>query len=162
MGIEHTTEQKLEISRKVCDKYSTGEYTIDSCADSEGITGRTFNLWVNDISEISELYKAAKQQVTLKQRGNLKQAALTSLMKLVVGHETEETHQEVEPIYDANGKQIGTQAIKLKKIKKQHSPHVTAVIFALKSMDPETFKDNIPPAQLQEQEFIIGGKSIKF
>jgi hypothetical protein len=157
-----TPEEKIEIAKRICELYATGKYTIASCCETEGLSVRQFVNWEAEITEVSQVYKQAKLEATATWRGNLKQAALTSLQKLVQGFHEYEEHQEVEPIYDKDGTQIGVTPVKLKKVKKYYAPHVTAVIFALKSMDPGTFKDHLPPAQNDEQIFLIGGKEIKF
>lgn len=160
-NIEHTLEDKIRIGTEICKKYESGEFTIASCCDTQGITDRTFNRWCSEVSELSDIYKKAKGLVRTKLRGDLKQMALTSLAKLVKGYETEETHQELEPVYDKDGKQIGVTAVKVRKVKKSVGPHPTAVIFTLKSLD-ESFREPVDESELEEQYFIIGGQKLKF
>jgi len=157
-----TPEEKIQVCERVCEKYATALYTIASCVESEGISEKSFNLWASEIAEITDMYKAAKAKHNLTQKGQLKTACLTSLMKLVSGYEYDEVHQEVNPQYDKKGKQIGTRTKSVKRIKKHYQPNVTAVIFTLKSLD-EQFKNNGHlEEQAVDQVFLIGGKEIKF
>ncbi len=161
---QHTPKEKIEKARLICEKYATGQFTIESCVENQGISAKTFNLWHNEITEISEMYKEAKARCTNAHRTELKLAALTSLRKLVDGQTVEEIHQEGTPIIDEKtGKPTGKMTTdKVKRITKHFLPNVTAVIFALKAMDPLTFKENVPEHQAVEQVFLIGGKEVKF
>jgi hypothetical protein len=162
MGPKHTPEEKIEIAKAVCEAYATGEYTIASCAQNQGISERTWFQWNEDIAEISELYKKACRDCDKAQRSELKKIALTSLGKLVMGHEADEVHNEGEPILDKQGNPTGKVRItKTRKIRKYYPPHCTAVIFTLKHLD-ERFKEDPIPLEAQEQVFRIGDKDIKF
>lgn len=158
----HSIEQKLDLSKRICERYSAGIYTIASCVENEGISDKTFLRWASEIPEISDAYKEAQRKSAMSQRTQLKLAALSSLKKLVDGQTVEEIHQEGTPIYDKHGEQIGMKTKSVKRITKHYQPNVTAVIFSLKSLDPSTFKDNVPEQENQEQVFLINGKEIKF
>lgn len=151
-------EEKLIVAKKICDQYAQGMHTIADCADAQGINVRTFMYWEQEFSEISDMYKEAKQ---LHQK-SMEHAALKSLRKLIEGFSVEEVTQEVEPIYDGSGQQIGTKRKSIRQTKKHFAPNVTAIIFALKAIDPAKFKDYLPPQVEEEQTFLIGGKEVKF
>lgn len=155
-------ERQMRIGKAICDKYALGQYTIDSCCESEGISYWTFNEWFKNNTELSNMYKLAVQKHEETYKRSLKEKCATALQKLVDGFSVEEIHQTGKPIIDKLGNQIGVNATQVKKIKKHFAPNVTAVIFALKSIDPDTYKDNIPPLQAEEQIFMIGDKEIKF
>ena len=106
--MHHTAEEKVEISRKVCEAYANDVVTIDSCAENQGISIRTFSNWCEEITEISEMYKAAQISQTDKYKRNLKAKCLSSLEKLVNGFEAEDVEQTDVPIYekDADGKLV--------------------------------------------------------
>lgn len=151
-------DQKLTIAKKICDQYAQGMHTIADCAESQGISVRTFTNWEQELTEVSDMYKEAKQ---LHQK-SMEHAALKSLRKLIDGFTVEEITQDVEPIYDSNGEQIGTKRKSIRQTKKHFAPNVTAIIFALKAIDPAKFKDYLPPQAEEDQTFLIGGKEVKF
>lgn len=155
-------ERQMSKGKAICDKYALGGYTIDSCCESEGIDYHTFNNWFKSNSELSIMYKLAQKRHDDTYKRSLKLKCATALEKLVNGFSVEEVHQTGKPVFDKAGNQIGVQGIQVKKIKKHFAPNVTAVIFALKSIDPDTYKDNIPPIQAEEQIFKIGDQEIKF
>jgi len=151
-------EQKIATAKKICDMYAEGKHSIAECAETNGVSVRMFTNWEHELTEVSDMYKEAKQF----HKREMKHAALKSLRKLIEGFSVEEVVQEVEPIYDANGAQIGTKRKSIKQTKKHYAPNVTAIIFALKAVDPATYKDYLPPVQEEEQVFLIGGKEVKF
>lgn len=158
-----TPKQKIDIVKRICEKYSTGELTIASCVENEGISERTFGMWLEENSELADAYKEAKEKARLAQRGQLKQACMTSLMKLIQGYEVEEIHQDGVPILNEQGEQVAFRTKSVKRIKKHYQANVTAVIFALKALDPSMYRDNTPEVQQnQEQLFLIGGKEVRF
>ncbi len=158
----YNAEEKIEVARKICELYGTGNFTIDSCCENQAITNHTFLRWCGEVVEISELYKEAKQKAAQAQRTELRLAALNSLKKLVDGYSVDEIHQSGTPIYDKDKNIVGNRTTSIKRITKHYQPNVTAVIFSLKAMDPHTFKDNIPEVQNQEQVFLIDGKEVRF
>lgn len=162
MAVNHSPEERIEISKLICEMYATGKYTIASCVENQGINEKTFYNWRGEIPEIADLYKQAGVSCSIAQRTELRLAALSSLKKLVDGQTVEEIHQEGIPVYNKKGEQIAMKTKSVKRITKHYQPNVTAVIFSLKAMDPATFKDNIPEQQNEEQVFLIGGKEVRF
>lgn len=157
MGIQHTAEEKITIAKAICEQYATGLFTLESCAENQGIAIKTFNIWHNTIAEITSLYNDAKLKAKQAQITELRRASVTSLYKLVTGFETEQIEEYIE--VDKRGKKILKS---IKKTKKVVSPNVHAVAFALRATDPEQFKDGVTPQQVEEQVFKIGDKEIRF
>jgi hypothetical protein len=162
MGVHHKPEQKLEISKKICDAYSEGNVTIVSCIEAQGINDSTWLIWRSENKEIQKLYDEAKQKVKDYRRKQLKLLAMNALHKIVKGHSKDELHQEVEPIFDNDGNEIGTKTIKMKRVKKYYPPNPTAVMFVLRALEPTTYRDALPSANSEKQTFLIGGKEIEF
>lgn len=160
--LDNTTEKKIQIAIKICEHYATGQFTIESCCEKEGISDRTWNYWVKENAEIADIYKIAKQVEYKARLGELRRKALTSLEKLVMGFTDDEVHQEVVPIYDDNGNEIGVKNVRIKRVKKVFAPNCMAVMFALNATDSETFKYHQPQSDTGDQVFLIGDKPIKF
>lgn len=156
--IIHSLQDRIEIGTSIIELYATGEFTMKSCAEAHAITEGTFYAWHEELQVLKETYKEAKKKVGAINRTKLKLAAASSLMKLVAGHEVEETTQEIE--MDADGKVLSK---KLKRHKKVYAPHAAAVFFALRSLDADTFgKEPLPEEQKSEQIFLVNGKEVKF
>lgn len=159
---EIAIEEQNRVGLLICSEYAAGQHTIDSCCRNQGVAYRTFNGWLKSNTTLADLYKMAKEDADRAYRGELKLKCATSLMKLIEGYDTEEVHQEGEPIYDTEGNQVGMKTSKVKRVKKRVQPNVTAIIFALKSIDPDTYKHNEVQIETEPQVFKIGDKEIKF
>ena len=134
-GVKLKKEQKIEIARRICEKYALGTYTLLSCCESEGISDTTLYKWCGEISEISDSFKEAQVAADNQYKKELKEKAKTALTKLIEGYESAESFQEGTP--DKNGK-ITTTKVTTKK--RFIGPNPTAVIFALTNVDSENFK----------------------
>ena len=149
---------KIKIAEKILENYSKGEFTLESCCGEEGITSRTLNNWVDSISEISESFKKAKEQNGKAKKEGLRKKGVDGLERLVTGFFVDE--EEVTEIRDRTGRI--SQTIKRTK-KKYFAPNVTAIIFALKAIDPTTWDNQKEEEEeTEKQVFIIGGKEISF
>lgn len=126
-----TKQQKIDKGLKICEKYATGEYTLESCCTSEGVAYRTFNRWITEgkfqIAEVSERYIKACIEKTNAYKTKIKRLAKTALEKKLEGYPVEELTYK--------GKRL------IKKVKKVHIPDTAIVIFALSNTDPENFKN---------------------
>lgn len=153
-----TNADKIKISKKVFEDYSTGEFTLESCCGKQGITARTLNNWAASISEVSDLFKKAKDEAAKATKEGLKAKAVSSLEKLITGFSVEE--EETKEVRNIAGRVIQKTTIK----KTRHfAPNVTAVIFALKALDPVTWNENHFAGDDQgEQVFEVEGQIIKF
>ena len=56
------TEDRREKVERICELYSAGGVTIESCCQEVGITQRTFWNYTDQDSEFAELYKKAKEK----------------------------------------------------------------------------------------------------
>lgn len=134
--------KKLRLAQLICEKYATNKYTIESCCDSEGVPYRTFNSWTTKgkkgyVAEVEEFYKNALDKKSETNRGELKEIALSSFRRLISGEEYEEKSTIIR--VDPSGE--GGQIREVKKTIKKIMPNPASVIFALKNLDPEHFKD---------------------
>ena len=153
-----TKADKIKIAKAIFKDYETGEITLESCCGKNGITARTLNNWAGSISEVSEAFKKAKDSNAKATQEGLKNKAVTSLEKLITGFSVEES--ETKEIRNVSGAIIQ----KITTTKKKHfAPNVTAVIFALKALDPETWQnDGFGGGEEGDQVFVIEGRTIKF
>lgn len=157
-------DEKIAKAKKICELYASGNLTIASVSESEGIPIRTFFEWRTRIAEIAEMYKEA-QKIAMSERVEvLKEVALNGFGRLLTGFHMDEEHKEYE--VDKNGK---AKVVKVKTVKKYYPPSTGAVIYALKIADPAMFNrpgtgygaiDDGEP--VKKQVFIIGGKEIEF
>jgi len=153
-----TKADKIRIAKAIFKDYATGEFTLESCCGKQGITARTLHNWSESISDISEAFKKAKDDNAKATKEDLKKKAVTSLEKLITGFSVEES--ETKEVKNISGAVIQRTTIKKTK---HFAPNVTAVIFALKALDPETWdNDGFGGGEEGEQVFIIEGRTIKF
>ncbi len=152
------TEDKLDKVQRICELYSSGQVTIESCCHEVGISQRTFWNYCDQNAEFSELYKKAKEKHSKIGREGIREKAEDNLSKLISGFWIEET--EVEELFSKTGQLSGKR---VKKKNKFIPPNVTAVIFALKNTDPanwnETFSVDLSG---EKQVFKIGEQVIEF
>lgn len=134
---QHTLNQKIELSEKVCELYETQQSTIESCCEAVGVSITTFRLWTAQIAQIGERYKKAKQvfeENFFEER--LKPKLLTALERLVTDMEEEKV---VEEDLAHQGLKTGDTRKVVTKTKREANP--TAVIFAMKGMFPDKFAE---------------------
>lgn len=155
-SIFRTPAEKIEIANKICEMFREGFYTIASCCKAYSIPETTFRDWAQPnlniatltqdklervmkegfVPEVHVLYKAAK----LTNTNNFKEATVSAgrerLLQRINGFSYTEVHTEVET--DAQGV---TKPVSIKKIEKHIPPDTTAIIFALKALDPDNFRE---------------------
>lgn len=134
---EYTVDQKLDFVTRICEMYQSQNATIESCCEAVGITYRSFHLWCAANSDLSDLYKKAKQKQDLEYWENIiRPKAKRALERLIEGEERVETSEDSAPNKD------GLMVVKRKRILKSPiSPHAAAVIFAMKGEYPDRFAD---------------------
>lgn len=153
-----TIKEKIALSKKICDDYGTNDVTIDSVCEQHGISGRTFLLWNDAITEVSELYKLAKEKNSKVHKSVMREKALNGLQRFLTGWIVEES--ETEEMKNGKGKVIMT---KTKKKNKFIPPSTTAVIFALKNIDPAQWNEDMTiDFGGEKQVFKIGDQTIEF
>jgi hypothetical protein len=152
---EEDRKKKIE---EICDLYSSGSFTIESCCTEIGITARTFWNWCDQNSEFAESYKKAKERAAKINKEGIREKAVDNLTKLITGFWIEETEKEefVSKSGDVSGKRIKTK-------RKFIPPNVTAVIFALKNTDPANWNESLSvDLSAENQIFKIGDQVIHF
>lgn len=155
---QRTTKDKIALAKKICDDYGSNNVTIDSTCEQHGITGRTFLLWCDSISEVSDLYKVAKEKNSKVHKGVMREKALNGLQRFLTGWNVDEI--ETEEMKNGKGKVIMT---KTKKKTKFIPPSTTAVIFALKNIDPAHWNEDMTiDFGGEKQVFKIGDQTIEF
>lgn len=155
---QRTTKDKIALSKKICDDYGSNNVTIDSVCEQHGISGRTFLLWCDAITEVSELYKKAKEKNSKVHKIAMREKALNGLQRFLTGWNVEES--ETEEIKNGKGKVVMT---KTKKKNKFIPPSTTAVIFALKNIDPTQWNEDVTiDFGGEKQVFKIGDQTIEF
>jgi hypothetical protein len=153
-----TIKDKIALSKKICDDYGSNNATIESCCGEHGITHRTFMYWVNEFSEISDIYKIAKEKNTKIAKDGMREKALNALQRFLTGWNVEET--ETEEMKNGKGKVVMT---KTKKKNKFIPPSTTAMIFALKNIDPTNWNEDMTiDFGGEKQVFKIGDQTIEF
>lgn len=133
-----------EIADKICELFATGDYTIQEVCQQVDISRKTFYSWKSERPEFTTAIKeAGSRRLELT-----KQAARTGLLALLQGKEYDEVTEEWA------GPE-GNQVLKSRKVTRKFiQPNPTAVIFALKNVDLENFRDVIsqeitgPPIQV--------------
>lgn len=155
---QRTTKEKIALSKKICDDYGSNNVTIDSVCEQHGISNRTFMNWCELHSEISDLYKLAKEKNSKVHKIAMREKALNGLQRFLTGWNVEES--ETEEIKNGKGKVVMT---KTKKKNKFIPPSTTAVIFALKNIDPTQWNEDVTiDFGGEKQVFKIGDQTIEF
>ena len=153
-----TTKDKIALSKKICDDYGSNNVTIESVCEQHGIAPRTFTYWIDQFSEVAELYKLAKEKNSKVHKMVMREKALNGLQRFLTGWNVEES--ETEEIKNGKGKIVMT---KTKKKNKFIPPSTTAVIFALKNIDPTQWNEDVTiDFGGEKQVFKIGDQTIEF
>ena len=101
-------------------------YSDAQIAQNIGITKSTFYEWSNKFTEFSDAIKKGRQPFIVDLEDALYRSGL--------GYEYEE---KIEEIYEEDG----VQKKHIRKVKRHAPPNVTALIFALKNLRKNKFKD---------------------
>jgi hypothetical protein len=153
-----TKQDKIKLSNKVFETYNSGNYTLESCCNENGISVRTLSKWCEVHSEIAEAKKRSKEINSKANKEGVRDVALHGLRRLITGFHVEE--EEIEEFKDKTGQLISTRT---KKKRRFVSPATAAIIFALKNVDSANWNDGtIQDSQTEEQIFKIGTQIIKF
>lgn len=152
----YTQAEITKITKQVCESYSTGEYTLESCCENAGVPSRTFRNWFKTyedfgenvsakwtyFAELATLYARAREKCKKYRDGKLMETVDTMLVKLVTGYDVEEIHTEAKEKIDKAGKKI-IVPVAIKKIKKHIPPNANLIMFLLKKRRPEEYGDDI-------------------
>lgn len=101
-------------------------YSDEQIAKSIGIARQTLYEWIKKHPDISDAIKKGRQPLTVELEDALYKAGL--------GYDYEET---VEEMYEEDG----VQKKHMRRVKRHAQPNVTALIFALKNLKKQKFKD---------------------
>lgn len=133
---------------KICKLIASDDYTIPEICLQVGINPATYHQWKLDHPDFPDAIKKAQDE----RLEVFRKAARSGLLTLLQGKEYEETTTEyVEGKPDAQGNT--KPKIKLqKKTKKVILPNPTSVIFALKNLDEDNFRDIIRQVHTGDEE----------
>lgn len=128
----------LILARVICDKYVTGEYTLESCCKTNGVPYATFYSWITEdrngfIQDIQDLYKKTLAEKRIKESSELVHLAKTALKKKLSFEEYEEKS------YEEKSTPEGTIKIS-KTITKKIIPSTGDIALALNNLDDD-FKE---------------------
>lgn len=127
-------EERVELVTKVCDVYASEGGTVESTCEACGLNPNTFYLWTCKYPELREIYKKAKalsDEVFLEK---LRPRAQNALIKLIEGEVFTKTKRETGETAAGLIDKTVVEEVKV-------HPNVTAAIFALKGLQPETFTE---------------------
>jgi hypothetical protein len=147
-----TKSDKIQKATQICEAYAKGIYTIKACCEAAGVDYSTFQHWAQVnlsadairakmnrrgfVHEVHELYKDALVKNEFNFKALLKDAARQALLIRLTGLEYDEVQTVEKPDKEGNNKQV-KKIIKTKRA----LPDITAIIFTLKSLDSENFKE---------------------
>ena len=121
-----------ELVTKICKLLASDDYTVTEIAKIVSINPCTYHEWVKTKPEFKKAIEDAEEQ----RFQTFKKAARSGLMTLLKGKEYDET--TTEWVDDGKNK----PKIKSKRtVKKFIMPNPTSVIFALKNLDKDNFRD---------------------
>lgn len=133
---QRSEADKIALARQICELYESQGVTLQSVCESVGITDRLFRYWCASISEISDLYKKAKEKSIEIYWDVLREKAQSSLELLIEG--TTYTELKNESGIGASGPISKTTETEVRVL-----PNPTSVIFALKGEFPGRFSDKV-------------------
>lgn len=162
--LKETKKYKLQKAVMICSEYEAGNVTISACCSRHGISAKTWWNWCESITEITDLYKKAKEVHNRIGKESIGEKAVKGLSQLLTGFMiTETTTEETRKMIND---QLTVVHSVTKTWKKFIRPSAAAVIFALKNTDPSNW-NVIPPEEFdpdddKQEVFEIGGNVIKF
>lgn len=125
-------------AKKIIELYAYNEHSITEICKGVGIDRSTFYEWRKTQPEFQKMLDDVEET----RLSSLKELARSGLYKLLQGHEYEEVQTEyTEGKPDKDGNPGKPKVKGQKRVKKFIPPNATAVIFALKNTDPQTFAD---------------------
>lgn len=152
----------LEIVRKICSNYGTGEYTLESCCEEAGVPYRTYRDWWRRydanpdneeskwycLAEVAGLWEQAQKKNKEENEGKLVKKAESLLERIISGYEYEvkTTHFKRGLDVDGNATLI---PVGYKTEKKFRQPSVRAIFFVLTKLKPEIYGDVVIVADVQ-------------
>ncbi len=173
-GRDLEIHEKILIADHVCQLYELGAHPLTECLRRYGIkSDSTWVKWRNEIEEIEERYKNAREllQETLRlqdqeQRLRIRHKALDSLEQSVEGHVIELKEEEVIPEHtDGDGNKRPRVILKTKIKEVYVKPVPMLIMYSLNNLDGHNFTRNPEPYQAGNERIpekiqieIIGGE----
>jgi hypothetical protein len=154
----------LEIVRKICDSYKTGEYTLESCCEKAGVPYRTYKDWWKRyeanpdnreskwycLAEVAGLWEQAQKKNKKENESKLVKRAESLLEKIISGYEYEVNTTHFKRGLDVDGNATLTP-VGYKIEKKFRQPSVRAIIFVLTKLKPEIYGDLVIVSDVQQE-----------
>lgn len=141
----------------ICELYASGEYTIASCCEANGISYRTFVRWCRQSKRYDDLYELARALHRKVRFEGLSEKALNSFERLITGYNYEEQHTEHVPT--ANGK---TALRRVRIITKHVPPHAGMVAMAMKKWHGMKDAQQLEHSVQERQAFFICSQQVVF
>lgn len=129
-----TSERKI---KKIIELYRTADHSIQAICDAVGISKPTFY----NLKRLLPWFADALAATESERLENIKDVAQSSLMKLLNGYDFKEVTKEYKREKKDNGKWTKPMVVAQRITTKSYAPNAAAVIFALKSTDPDHFFD---------------------
>jgi ACT domain-containing protein len=121
-----------DLVERICTLFATGEHSVADVCKQVGLAESTFYKWKEEKSEFSESLKKAEDL----RLSAFKRMARSGLAKMLDVYD----YDEMSRSYSVDKK--GNRRIRFEKAtRRKVMPNATAVIFALKNLDPENFKE---------------------
>lgn len=131
---------RYEYAISICAEYSLGLNNLEYCCTKYNIPVKTFWYWRTRIADIALLFKNARRKCNRARSELLQDAAESSLMKLVQGHEYIETTTIYQREATADGQFV--EVVKeQRKTNKVVLPSLGAAIFTATNRAPKRWKN---------------------
>lgn len=157
-----TVDQKRAKVLAIIDDVKLGGVTIASICSEHGIGERTFRDWLIHTDLVDE-YKKAKDEGGKNEREGMRDKAINGFQRILLGFYADEPETEITEFKNRRGEVM--QTITRTRMKKRYiPPNATALIFALKNLDPNhwNFDNHTPQEPGVQQVFRIGDQTIAF
>lgn len=149
-GRKISAEEKEKIVRAICEKYSQGNVTFESCCASESIVTNTFYAWIKAEENFAKLYNKAQEDWIGHFKAKIRAVAISSLEKRIQGYEYIEIEKEGVPDADGNMK-----VSKIREIKKHLAPDPVLTRYAINNTMNPYFKDKVENEVVHSGEVIV-------
>lgn len=137
-----------DLVERICAEFATGEHSVADVCKKVGLAESTFYKWKEEKSEFSESLKKAEEL----RLSAFKRMARSGLAKMLDVYD----YDEMSRSYSVDKK--GNRRVRFEKAtRRQVMPNATAVIFALKNLDAENFKEK----QEVENHNVVQALSVK-
>lgn len=146
------THNLIQLCKEVIEKYSNENIGIEATCKSFNLNYRTFKRAIDEMSDLSSLYKQAQIFRQFSYNEVVVDLALSALQQKLTTHTVIEIRKQMTvPVKKTkNGKQKEVLATKT-EITKVIEPDMTAIQYALNNLAPSRFKNGQVDAKDREQ-----------